>query len=156
MRAAKSAIATLGMLTRWRWSEVSLATRRATRMRGLKEPCVTRAGAADLAGQLVGLLHLREDLGFADDHAVEAGGDAEQVPHDVVVFERHQFAADFVDRHVVEIGQSARAQCRRRVAARVGGGGVELDAIAGREQHGLGVGMGRRARRPARRPFARA
>ena len=80
---------------------------------GLEQAVRHRPGAADFVGQFVGLLHLREDLRFAEDHAVEAGGDAEQVADDVVAFERHEFAADFVDRHVVEVGQIAR-RCARR------------------------------------------
>ena len=86
-------------------ASVSLATRRATRMADLEEAVRHGAGAADLPGQLVGLFHLRKDLRFAEDHAVEAGGDAEQVADDLLAFERHEFAADFLDRHVVEVGQ---------------------------------------------------
>ena len=90
IRPAKSAIATLGMLTRWRWSEVSLATRRATRRADWNRWCISGPGAAEPAGQLVGLFHLAENLGFADDHAVEARGDGEQMAHDLGVFERRR------------------------------------------------------------------
>ena len=51
--------------------------------RGLKKPCVTGPVLPMLPRQLVGLFHLREDLRFAEDHAVEAGGDAEQVADDL-------------------------------------------------------------------------
>ena len=42
-----------------------------------------RPGGAGAGRQLVGLLHLAENLRLADDHAVEAGGDGEQVPHEI-------------------------------------------------------------------------
>ncbi len=109
--------------------------------RGLKQMVHQRPGAADPPGELVGLLHLAEDLGFAEDHAVEAGGDGEQMSHDLGIFEGDEIAADVVDRHVVEIGQVGE----RRFDAGGGivgvGGGVELDTIASREEHGLGLGM---------------
>lgn len=38
-----------------------------------------RRDGADLAGDGVGLLHLAEDLRFADDHAVKRTGDAEEM-----------------------------------------------------------------------------
>ena len=61
--------------------------------------------------------------------------------HDRGVFERHEVAADVFERHVVEIGQvrEGRFESGERVA--VGGGGVELDAVAGREEDGLGLGV---------------
>ena len=69
-------------------------------------------------GHFVGLFHLRKNLRFADDHAVEAGGDAEQMANDVFALERHQLAADFFDRHVVKIGQVIGE--RRRIEIRFG------------------------------------
>ncbi len=43
-----------------------------------------RARAVLLGGDGVGVFHLSEDLRLADDERVEAGGDAEQLPHRLV------------------------------------------------------------------------
>ena len=53
---------------------------------GLRDDGVERSvQGADLARDGVGLFHLAEDLGFAEDHRVEARGHSEQVTHDVLL-----------------------------------------------------------------------
>ena len=64
---------------------VSLRTRLAREPGVLEQAVQQRPGRGGLGRQFVGPLHLPGDLAFADDQAVEPGGDAEQVPHGVAV-----------------------------------------------------------------------
>ena len=64
----------------------------------LKNAVGQGAGALAVLGQLVGLLHLGEDLRLADHHAVEAGRHGEQVPHGVLAGALEQIVEDLVDR----------------------------------------------------------
>ena len=109
---------------------------------GLESAVRDGTDAADFVRHFVGLFHLRKNLRFAEDHAVETGGDAEQMANDVFAFERHQLAADFFDRHVVEVGQILGQRRRIEIRFRVRSGRVEFDAVTSREEHGLVVGVG--------------
>src|SRR5688572_16899057 len=99
--------------------------------RGLEESVRDRSGAADFASQLVGLLHLGKDLGFAEHHAVEAGGHAEQMADRVVGFERYELTANVVKRHVMKAGQMASQYGRVERHVKVLRGRIQLDAMTG-------------------------
>jgi hypothetical protein len=88
-----------------------------------------RARGLGAAGDAVGLLHLAEDLLLAEHHRVEARGDAEEVTDGV--------------------GAAALVQVRRRLAGAIGeepsrglvrplARHVDLDPVAGRDDHRLG------------------
>ncbi len=117
---------------------------------GLLEQFVqVAADLVGLAGGLVGVAQLPQDLGFAGDHGVEAGGDAEDVGDGVGA------VADVAAGGEVEGGPDAFGLAvggRLREAApqlaelvhdggegavEAGGGGVDLHAVAGGEHHGL-------------------
>src|SRR5207249_1600602 len=76
----------------------------------------------------VRVLHLSEDLRFADDERIESARDPEQVPRGVEILLVVQMRRQFVRWHTVELGHKAREirACRGCVLA----GNVELGAIA--------------------------
>ena len=91
--------------------------------------------AAAVAGLLVGGLELGDDLRLADDHRVEARGDAEQVRDGAV-------AGVAVQRRLQLAGATpaCRARCSQRRLARrqrVAPVQVQLGAVAGAERDGL-------------------
>ncbi len=92
-------------------------------------------GAATLAGELIGSLHLRHDLRLADHHGVEARGDAEQVGDGAVarVAVEARLQLGVGDAGVARQGGDAGVARRQRVV-RVG---VQLGAVAGAERDGL-------------------
>ena len=92
-------------------------------------------------GQLVGLLHLRQNLRLADDHAVEAGGHREQVPHEVFARALEQVVEDLQRRQAVELGQERHRVVVRRAGLRRLAGEVQLHAVARRKQHRLRLGI---------------
>ena len=138
--AAKSPTATLGMLTRRWWSVRFAGDALGDPRGGLKDAVRQRAGALAVLGQLVGGFDLRQDLRLADHHAVETGGDGEQMPHGVVAGPREQLVEDFVDRQLVEIGHELGHGFMRRAPLGIFAGRVDFHAIAGRQQHGLDLG----------------
>ena len=97
------------------------------------------------AGQLVGLLHLAGDLALADDQAVEAGGDAEQVPDGVRVAVFVEVRPDLVGRQAVELGEEVGDPWPASGLS-PGQREVQLDAVAGAEDDGLAAGAGRSGR----------
>jgi hypothetical protein len=94
------------------------------------------AGEAGGAALVEGGLELAEDLGFADDEAVEAGGDAEEVGDGGFVEVGVEVALQYAEAGVADAGE--------HVGERGGGGfgafegGVEFDAVAGRDDEGFG------------------
>ena len=109
-----------------------------------KQGVQQRAGAVVLVSQLVGIRHLPGDLPLADDEAVEAGGDAEQVAHGVVVVADVQVRLDLIDGQAVEVGEEAAngvsVERRRGAGGAVEDAGqVQLDAVAGAEDDGFAV-----------------
>ena len=103
-----------------------------------------RPGGVVLLAQFVGLFDLPGDLAFADDEAVEAGGDAEQMAHGVGLPTDVEMGPDFFDGNAVELGQEGHdrfAVERRRRPGRVveDAADVEFDAVAGAEDDGLAV-----------------
>ena len=100
------------------------------------------ADALPVGGDLERVLDLAQDLRLADDHGIEAGRHAKQVPRRVAVRPLEQVRHERLGLHPVIAGQelddfSARLQ-------RIVAGDVDLRAVAGREQHRL---RGRGARR---------
>ncbi len=75
---------------------------------GLKNAVRQRAGTVAALGHFVGLFDLGEDLRLAHDHAVEAGGDHEQVPHGILAGALEQVVEDLVDRQAVKVGHELR------------------------------------------------
>ncbi len=120
---------------------------------GLKGRMQERAGGLALGGRLVGLLHLGQDLGFAQDHAFQAGGHAEQVPHGGLIGVDEQVRHDLARIELMKAGQEVadflHAGNRRRLAGR-----VDLHAIARGKQHALHVAEGYAATVAMPRPFA--
>ena len=104
----------------------------------LKGHVQQRPGGLALGGRLVGLLHLGQDLRFAQHHAVQAGGHAEQVPHGRFIGVDEQVRHDLAGIELMKAGQKVadflHAGDRRRLA-----GGVDLHAIAGGKQHAFHV-----------------
>ena len=85
---------------------------------------------------LPGLADLAEDLALADDHRVEPGGDAEQVRHRRVVVVRVQLLAEHLGIDAGLLGEEVADVVDAVVEP--GGPGVDLGAVARREQHDLG------------------
>jgi hypothetical protein len=73
------------------------------------------------------LFHLTQNLGFAQHHRIQPGGDAERVLRGLFLRQRIEVRREFVPADLVEIGQPLRH--------RIGGGGVaiQLGAVAGRQ-----------------------
>ena len=94
-----------------------------------------RAHGADRAGGGIGFLDLAENLRLADDHRVEAGGDAEDVA-DRFIF------AKFVEMtfELAEIDLEILAQEFAQIARAILHVGDEFHAVAGGNDHALGNG----------------
>ena len=97
------------------------------------------ADRADGAGGGVGFLDLAENLGFADNHRIQARGHAEEVADRV-------FLAEFVEMRVEFVGGEVKVvvQESAQVGVAVGGVGDDLHAIAGGDDHALfdsGIGV---------------
>ena len=88
------------------------------------------------------LFHLRQDLWFADDHAVQAGSHAEQVPYGIHVGVMEHVSGDIPIVQAVEVGQETDELLAGRAARRFGRGRVQLDAIARRQQDDLRFRVG--------------
>src|SRR5580658_1788286 len=90
------------------------------------------------AGDSIGLFHLAEDLRLADNHGVEAGGDAEEMAHGLAI-------AVLVDvgrecgAIEAEVIQKKADKLIARIGARVGADSVDcgqnLNAVAGGDDH---------------------
>ena len=95
-----------------------------------------RAVAADCAcgtGDRVGLFYLTEDLGFAEDHGVETGRDAEEMADRVLI----QMGVDVRGQHRwIESELAMQEACD--VGLRRFDGGKNLHAVAGGEDHAFG------------------
>ena len=108
-----------------------------------------------MLGRLPRLAHLAEDLALADDHRVEAGGDAEEVRDRGVVVVRVDEVGELVGIDARHVGEEVAHVLHRRVEQR--GVGVDLGAVARGEQHDLGevLGTAERLRAPSAGPRAR-
>ena len=87
---------------------------------------------AHRTGGGVGFLHLSENLRFTDNHGIETGGHAEQMPHSI-------FLAKFVKVRIEIVGIDVKVimQESAKVGVAVGGVGNDLDAVAGGDHHAL-------------------
>ena len=97
-----------------------------------KQRVQQRADAVVAHGLLVGLLDLAGDLAFADDHAVETGGDAEQVPHSLGLMKHVQVRPDGRDRQPVEVREKLARWPRCPAPATMAGRRVRSRHIARR------------------------
>jgi len=101
-------------------------------LEGLVQP---GAGVLVREGEFVGVLELAEDLGLADDHGVEAGGDLEEVMQAVGFGQHVNFLIQGTDKGVMideKFLQPGKGDlgCERGV-------GVDLNAVAGGEDGGF-------------------
>ena len=73
--------------------------------------------AANSTCQVVGFFYLCEYLRFPDDHAVEAGGNTEQVAYHVFIFQRNQGGLQLIDGYLMEMSKmrSQRFRAGREV-----------------------------------------
>jgi hypothetical protein len=100
-----------------------------------EQPVEDHGRAAAVAGHLVGGLELGDDLRLADDHGVEARGDAEEVGDGAVagVAVQRRLELARLDPGVTRQVSERRLASRERVAPVQ----VQLGAVAGAERHGL-------------------
>ena len=101
----------------------------------LKHAAGEGAGGLLFLGEGPGLLHLGDDLRLSEHHAVEPGGDAEEMVDGglVVLAGEHRREQRRIDTPALgeEIDELPRGRWRTVVFA----GGIELDAVAGGEEH---------------------
>ena len=106
----------------------------------LAEEQVHRGARPALAlGDLPRLTHLSEDLGLADDRRVEPGGDLEEMAHGGVVVVRVEVRMQIVGGDVADLAQEVADVGVG--AVELLGDGVDLDAVAGADQHDLTHGV---------------
>ena len=103
-----------------------------------------------VAGGLVRVAHLAEDLGLAEHERVEPGGDAREVPRDVLARVHVEVIDELLALDPVRVGERVQERVARVLDA-VHEEGVQLDPVAGREhrvlQH-LGAALGAEPERP--------
>ena len=115
---------------------------------GLLEQAVERiAQAARVARRLPGFLDLAEDLRLAEDHRIQPGGHAEQMPNGAAVDMLIQVAGQRVGLESVVSGQPVRD----RGFPALGNLGVDFGPIAGRQQGRFLDALERRQRGQRRR-----
>jgi hypothetical protein len=114
---------------------VSVRTCLANRERLLEQAVEDHADGSGLAGVLVGVLDLPEDLRLADDQRVQARGDAEEVAHRVGPGVQVQVRGQFALGHLVVGGDESPH--RRRALLAAFDDRRDLNAVAGREDHRL-------------------
>ena len=104
----------------------------------VKQAVEVLARGLGLDGPDKGRLDLPDDLRLAEDHAVQAGGDLEQVARRLLSLEPVSQRSEFLDAHVVKLGQ-----CRDEVIGRrrpVGRSpAIDLHAVARREDDEFGL-----------------
>ena len=110
--------------------------------RAAEEAVEDRPGDALDEGELVGALDLALDLGLAEDHRVEAGGDAEELGRGLGAVQRVEVADSSVGR--MSASRASTAERLRLGRDRIGREEVELGAVAGRDRRRLAdlVGLG--------------
>ena len=149
MRRASST-ATEGIETPFSPIRGLLADAAAGGERAAEEPVEDRPGPALDQRQLVGALDLALDLGLADDHRVEPGGDPEEVVGGLAAAQRVEVAEQLGRPDLGLAGEDAE---RRRLGFdRVGDDQVELGPVAGRDRRRLvdALGGGQLAQRADR------
>ena len=121
--------------------------------RGVEEAMGHGAGKVQVARQRVGALHLAENLRLADDQRVEAAGDAKEVARRIVAAVDVEMLGEPAGLDAVILAEEARDGVGRRLAVAEA---VDLRAVAGRQDDGLGADRARRERRQRRRQPAAA
>ena len=111
----------------------------ANRRRALEQGVEQRAGGLELSREVVGTQHLAEDLRLAEDHRIERGGDREEVLDDLPVGLVVQVLVKVRRRDAVEVPEEVDHLLDAGVAVRLAAD-VELDPVAGGQQHRLAVG----------------
>ena len=108
------------------------------RERALKQMIQHQAQPAGVARELLGFLHLSEDLRLSQHHRIESAGDAEGMPHGIHVRQHVRVSMQFVQIEL-PFGSNELVQ---RVLRDVGflDGAVDLGAVAGRYDRGLADG----------------
>ena len=134
---------------------VSVRTRRATCRAWRNSACNSGPTLSCAHGLLVGFFHLPGDLPLADDHAVEAGGDAEQMPHRLGLTMTVQMRTDGGRGQAVKVGEELGDGSRRPIARQAlriveDAADIQLDAIAGAEDDGLAIELRSRSASRAR------
>ena len=90
-------------------------------------------------GPLVGFLDLRDDLRLAEHHAVEAARDLEQVADGVPAPAAPAAGRRTRPPQLVEVGEETHDPRGVGTVVVVRPGGIDLDPVAGREHHQLGL-----------------
>jgi len=102
---------------------------------GLEKMVEHRAQAVCVTGHLLGLLHLTDDLCFAEHHGVEAGGHSEGVLGGLFLRERIDVRLEFGAADVLAFADEAEHGVSGGV--RVFGGAVDFGAVAGGQNGGF-------------------
>ena len=116
-------------------SEVSWRTRRPARDAAWNRPVSAGPGGVLGLGAPQRLADLGVDLRLAEHHRVEPGGDGEQVVGGVVLPVRVQGLGQLLGAHAAGLGEQALQGQEPGVIARHAR--RDLDAVAGRQDHGL-------------------
>lgn len=70
----------------------------------LKEGMDHRSGVIEFPRQFIGLFHLRQNLGLADDQTIQAGCDREEMEYGVAVGMQNRMIAESSDVESMKIG----------------------------------------------------
>ena len=101
----------------------------------VQEAVQDQSGGLVVGGIAVGRLDLTQDLGLADDHRVETGGDPKDVPDGVLALIVVEMGFEGLRIEVVEGGEKAFELRFARFG--IPAGGVELHPVAGRDDYPL-------------------
>ena len=102
------------------------------------------AEAVAFARNLLGLLHLADDLRFAQDHRVEARGHAERMVRGFLLFEGVDVGLELGALHALLVGNEGKNALLR--GARILAGDVKFRAVAGGKHSGfMNAALGRAA-----------
>ncbi len=108
-----------------------------------KQRVQQRADAVVTNGLLVGFFDLSSNLSFADDHAVKAGGDAEQMAHRLGLPVNVQMRTNGRGRQIVEVGKEFRdvlgVHFPRGLRPMEDAADIKLDAVTSAEDQSLAV-----------------
>ncbi len=119
----------------WAPISVELRTCLATANERWNSWCKRGAQGASFFGRAHRVFQLAQDLRFAQHHAVEAAGHAEGVARGLVFPQHIGMVFEHVDAHTAGLGQPFQCGLYGGLIA----GGIELGAVAGGEQCGLGL-----------------
>ena len=100
--------------------------------RALEQTIEDGAGGALFVGEAIGFADLAEDFGFAEEHGVEPGGDAEKMADGVAIVVMIERAGENVGADGVKFAEE-RGEPGEAVVRRFGRNAVDFAAIAGGE-----------------------